>query len=148
MHKAEQPNPKKIADHVCRRDRLYVRISSMQNKYPRYSPKSIGMERAALDGVGRIEGGNDITTSLMNERINSLEHAAFRRQGMAAFDRTRRAAALHEAGHAVVSTFFGKAVKQLEIREKIIQGGRVLGSGGILKPTGAHGNGAVIASLW
>ena len=26
--------------------------------------------------------------------------------------------------------------------------GRVLGSGGILKPTGAHGNGAVIASLW
>jgi len=52
------------------------------------------------------------------ERVGELARAAFKAQGARAFESSLRAAALHEAGHAVVHAALGQTVTRLRVRRR------------------------------
>jgi hypothetical protein len=58
----------------------------------------------------------------LNEIAQGMARSAFESQGLAAFDSTRRAASLHEAGHTIIGTLDGRQVRDLTIRRRLVAG--------------------------
>jgi hypothetical protein len=58
----------------------------------------------------------------LNEIAADISRLAFEKQGLAAFDSTRRAASLHESGHVIIGTVDGRKVRDLTVRRRLIAG--------------------------
>lgn len=55
------------------------------------------------------------TADAINKGLVALARVAYAAQGMAAFDQTRKAAAIHEAGHVVVAIALGQTVERVKV---------------------------------
>jgi hypothetical protein len=58
----------------------------------------------------------------LNEIAAGMARSAFEKDGLRAFDCTRRAASLHEAGHAIIGTVDGRKVRDVRLRRRLIAG--------------------------
>ncbi|WP_363348280.1 hypothetical protein [Methylocystis echinoides] len=58
---------------------------------------------------------DEATANAISRGVHDLARMAFETQGMAAFDQTRKAAAIHEAGHAVVARTLGEPVQKVQV---------------------------------
>jgi hypothetical protein len=64
------------------------------------------------------------TRAFMLKQFRDLAKAAYAAQGMAAFENTRRATAIHEAGHVVIAIMSGRTVERVWIKRKRVGGGK------------------------
>ncbi len=84
------------------------------------------MKNISLPEVRAPRFGNDETQDVYIQLIRDMQMQAFKAQGLAAFECSKRAAAIHEAGHAVVETALGEVVTVCRIERKdVIERGSV-----------------------
>jgi hypothetical protein len=62
------------------------------------------------------------TRDYVGGHVDDMARDAFAAQGPRAFESTRRAAACHEAGHAVVGTALGHAITSVRIKRRTVHG--------------------------
>jgi hypothetical protein len=101
-------------------------MQRIDNALP-FGAQSADLERRSPGGLLAVGGkrfveGDEDAMSLLEADMEAQARRAYDIQGVAAFDCPKSAAALHEAGHAVVATAFGVEVKRAAIAKRHIEG--------------------------
>jgi hypothetical protein len=69
----------------------------------------------SMVGLGDKVTGDPKFLAWADDRMRELIVAAFQKQGLRAFESTRRATALHEAGHAIIFRWAGREVSRIRL---------------------------------
>jgi hypothetical protein len=89
------------------------------------TPLACAIQHAAPGAVAITEylSGDEATAAVFHIHLRDAIHAVLQEHSFAkAFDYNRRAAAAHEAGHAVIYAAFGLSLERIQVQRRFIKG--------------------------
>ncbi len=118
--------------HQKKEPRLAARLSTSSGPaaesgdapYSAFSPAGKPGRLFRRVGLGGTEcrPRDEATAAALADIVNGLARCAYAEQGERAFEATRRAAAVHEAGHAVEAELVGRPARSARVRRRWVGG--------------------------